>query len=89
MNHGPLFSGAQADDIIPLVCVMLGLALVALPAITLGVARRWSSNQPHLAHAILGGAIAITLIGILTTAFILLVVIGWIPPLSTLLGHGG
>jgi hypothetical protein len=89
MNPNSLFNGRNVDDLVPLIAVMLGCSLVILPAVTFGIARRWSANQPQLASGILGGAIAVALFGILTTAFIILALIGWVPPLQTLIGHGG
>jgi predicted lipid-binding transport protein (Tim44 family) len=77
------------DDLLPLIAVMLGCSLIVLPSVTLSIARKWSAAQPQLASGILGGAIAIALVGILTTTFIILCMIGWLPPLQTLMGHGG
>jgi hypothetical protein len=89
MNPNSIFNGHNVDDLIPLIAVMLGCSLVVLPAVSFGIARRWSASQPQLASGILGGAIAVCLFGILTTAFIILALIGWVPPLQTLMGHGG
>jgi hypothetical protein len=88
MNPNGLLTSRQLDDLLPIVCVLLGCSLIVLPAVTLGIARKWSATQPQLSGAILGGAIAITLFGIFATSFIILALIGWIPPLSQLLGHG-
>jgi predicted lipid-binding transport protein (Tim44 family) len=89
MNPSPIANLRNMDDLLPLIAVMLGCSLIVLPSVTLSIARKWSASQPQLASGILGGAIAIALFGILTTAFIVLALIGWIPPLQTLLGHGG
>jgi hypothetical protein len=89
MNANPLVSVRNVDDLIPLIAVMLGCSLICLPAISFSIARKWSATQPQLASGILGGAIAVSLVGILTTAFIILALIGWVPPLETMIGHGG
>lgn len=89
MNPSPLLNARNLDDLVPLIAVMLGCSLIILPSITLSIARKWSASQPQLASGILGGAIAIALFGILTTAFIVLALIGWVPPLQTMIGHGG
>lgn len=89
MSPSPILDAKNFDDLLPLIAVMLGISLIVLPSVTLSLARKWSASQPQLASGILGGAIAIALLGILTTAFLVLAMIGWIPPLQTLMGHGG
>jgi uncharacterized protein YybS (DUF2232 family) len=62
--------------------VALFLSLVALPAITFGVARKWSLQRPEISSAALSGAVAVSIVGILAVAFVVLVLIGWVPPLD-------
>ena len=87
MNKESLLSPQLMDDALPLAFVALMAALVVLPAIAFGVARKWSAHQPEIATAALGGAVIVSLVGILAAAFVALAVIGWIPPLAQLL-HG-
>jgi hypothetical protein len=75
-------------DAIPLAFVGLFVALVILPAVTFGIARKWSANQPEQASGALAGAVIVSVVGILCAAFLALAVIGWIPPLGELVGRG-
>jgi hypothetical protein len=75
------------DDVIPLAFVAMLSALVVLPAITFGIARKWSASQPQSAGAVLTGAVLVCVVGILSATFLALVVLRWFPPLDTLL-HG-
>ena len=72
-------------DLVPLAFVGVFIALVVLPAVTFGIARKWSAQQPDATTAILGGAVIVTVTGILAAAFLALIVIGWIPPIDQLM----
>ena len=78
----------NGDDLIAIPIVVMAFAFIVLPTVTLGIARKWSQNQPQLSGAVLAGAVTISLLGILCATFVTLVVLGWMPSLSVLLGKG-
>ncbi len=89
MNHQPLLPERLMDDALPFIFVVMLVAFVVLPAITFGIARKWSSSQPEISGAALTGAALVTIVGILSATFLALVVLGWIPPLGQLLHSSG
>jgi exosortase/archaeosortase len=85
VNPKGLLSERLMDDAIPLVFVVLMMAVVVLPAVTFGIARKWGTHQPEVASGALAGAVIVSVVGILATAFLALVVLGWVPPLEQLI----
>jgi len=85
MNPQRFLSERLMEDLAPFAFVAMLAALIVLPAITLGIARKWSQSQPEVATGALTGAVVICVVGILTAALVFLAVIGWIPPLQQLL----
>jgi|SoiMethySBSTD1v2_1073268.scaffolds.fasta_scaffold2610250_1 hypothetical protein len=89
MNNALHLPDRILDDVLPLSFVVMMIALIVLPAITFGIARKWSASQPDTGTAALSGAVIVTVVGILSAAFVTLVVLGWIPPLGELVHRGG
>ncbi len=67
------------SEMIPVIAIVMGIAGLALPTTVFGVAKKWAEGQPDLAGPALGGAVAISLISILSGALIILVCLGWLP----------
>jgi len=90
MNSGGLnIPERLMDDVLPFAFVVMMISLIVLPAISFGIARKWSSHQPEIATGALTGAVIVSIVGILCTTFVALVVLGWIPPLNELVRKGG
>ncbi len=80
MDSHMLLPERLMDDAVPLAFVVMMISLVVLPAVTLGIARKWSSNQPQIAPGALTAAAAICIVGILSAALVTLAILGWLPP---------
>ncbi len=63
-------------------------ALIIVPPVVFGLARRIAREQPQFGGAAIGGAVAISLGAIGGAGFLLLVLLGWLPPV-TWNGSGG
>ena len=85
MDRTGLLSERLMDDALPLMFVIMLAALVVVPAVTFGIAKKWSSQQPDLGTTVLSGAVIVSIVGILSATFLALAVVGWIPPLDQLM----
>ena len=87
-SHG-LLPERLMDDTLPLVGVIMVVALVVLPAVTFGIARKWGTSNPEISTGALGGAVVVSIVGILSATFLALAILGWVPPLNELMGQSG
>ena len=89
MNQTGLLPDHLMQDAVPLVLAVMMVALVVVPAVTFGIARKWSQSQPDIATAALGGAVIVSVVAIAASAFLALALIGWLPPLNQISHAGG
>ena len=74
---------------VPMAFVAVFLAILVVPSVTFGIARKWSLTQPQSAGIAMGGAAVVSIVAILAAATLTLAVVGWLPPLGQLLSPAG
>ena len=74
-----IFEHRQLDDMIGLIAIVLGIFGAALPGIVFTFARKVMREQEHLAGAAIGGAVLVSVVGLLVAGLIVLAVTGWLP----------
>lgn len=72
--------GRDLADGLVFAFLAFGAALIVVPPVVFGIARRLAREQPQLAGAAIGGAVAISLGALAATTLLLLVLLGWLPP---------
>jgi hypothetical protein len=75
----------QPYEAIPIIAITLGILGVGLPTALFSVGYKWAREQRDLAAGILAGMTIISFVSVAAAALIVLVLIGWIPPLDQLL----
>ena len=65
--------------------MVLGIVGAALPAVTFSFARKVMKEHDHLAGAAIGGAVVVSIFGLLIGSVLILAVVGWLPPLGELI----
>ena len=74
-NHGIHID----EDLIGLLAVVLGICACGLPAVVFSIARRWAKDSPDLSGTLIGGAVAVSIVSILSGAAVVLAILGWLP----------
>ncbi len=76
------------EDLIPVIAIVLGILGIGLPATTLRMSQRWAESNRELGPSILTAWATVSVLAVLGAVLIVLYVLGWMPPLETLLNRG-
>ena len=73
---------------IPVIAIVLGILGIGLPTATFRMSQRWSESNRELSSSILTAWACLSIVSVLGAILIVLYVVGWMPPLETLLNRG-